>query len=176
MRGLLGSLPDLFPCRRAHGRWWMGVCAISWRGRCARAGVWRRPRPYWDPSSATRSSPSSSSRCVLLPSPLALVANNRSNTTTPSPIRLGWLVSARSQVWRVDLDGPGKFEAYRRKYLLLFSELLRDTRDVDRLELLVLKLFKDPIISQQRDVLVASCSSLVQVHLPPSLSSGPSPR
>ncbi|ELR11625.1 tetratricopeptide repeat-containing protein [Acanthamoeba castellanii str. Neff] len=66
------------------------------------------------------------------------------------------------QVWRVDLDGPGKFEAYRRKYLLLFNELLRDTRDVDRLELLVLKLFKDPILSQQRDVLVASCSSLVQ--------------
>ena len=99
-----------------------------------------------------------------------MVADNRSNTTTPSPIRLGWLVSARIQVWRVDLDGPGKFEAYRRKYLLLFSELLRDTRDVDRLELLVLKLFKDPIISQQRDVLVASCSSLVQVHIPPSPS------
>jgi hypothetical protein len=113
----------------------------------------------------------------VCPAPSSRLATKPNTTTShaPHPPKFAnpdWLVSARIQVWRVDLDGPGKFEAYRRKYLLLFNELLRDTRDVDRLELLVLKLFKDPILSQQRDVLVASCSSLVQVRL---LSPSPGP-
>jgi len=67
------------------------------------------------------------------------------------------------KIWRVNLDRAGKFEHYRRKYLLLYNELLRDTYDVDRLEALVLKLSKDSILSGQHDVAAATCSALVQV-------------
>jgi len=66
------------------------------------------------------------------------------------------------KIWRVNLDRAGKFEHYRRKYLLLYNELLRDTYDVDRLEALVLKLSKDSILSGQHDVAAATCSALVQ--------------
>lgn len=68
------------------------------------------------------------------------------------------------QVWRVDLDGPGKFEAYRRKYILLFNALLRDTHDSERLELLISKLIKDPVVNQQYELLADLYASLFTVH------------
>lgn len=64
----------------------------------------------------------------------------------------------------MDLDGPGKFETYRRKYIMLFCALLRETCDVNWLELLVTKLSKDSVIAQQHDLLGILHSSLVHVR------------
>ncbi|KAL6061885.1 Calcineurin-binding protein cabin-1 [Balamuthia mandrillaris] len=71
-------------------------------------------------------------------------------------------------IWRTHFEEPGKFETYRRKYILFYIQLLWESKDHERLDVLLFKLQRDPVTAGQKDLIepaLLACIRALEYHV-----------